>query len=179
MRERSKRLGFRTRALDEKQESSHNLPISALTRSPTRCHPLATAAEENIAFIHRGLDAFSRGDFEVGAELMQPDVEWHVSFRLPDLPVGKTVYRGPDEVMRVWAAFRSVWNELSVTLEEVIEAHGDVVVVRARFVGRGSASGVEVDRTLFYVFELAAGKLKRLRPFDTDAEALAATGLQG
>jgi ketosteroid isomerase-like protein len=143
-------------------------------RPPTRWHPWATAAKENIAFIHRGLDAFSRGDFEVGAALMQPDVEWHVSFRLPDLPMGKTVYRGPDEVMRLWAAFRSVWDELSVTLEEVIKAHGDVVVVRARFVGRGSASGVEVDRTLFYVFEIAAGKLKRLRPFDTEAEALAA-----
>jgi ketosteroid isomerase-like protein len=88
--------------------------------------------------------------------------------------VGKTVYGGPDEVMRVWAAFRSVWDELSVTLEEVVEAHQEVVVVRARFVGRGSASGVEVDRTLFYVFEIAAGKLKRLRPFDTEAEALAA-----
>jgi ketosteroid isomerase-like protein len=156
-------------------------------RTRTRAYPIsdalpslgATAAEENIAFIHRGLDAFSRGDLEVGAELMQPDVEWHLSFRLPDLPVGKTVFRGPDEVMRVWAAFRSVWDELSVTLEEVIEAHEDVVVVRARFVGRGSASGVEVDRTLFYVFEIAAGKLKRLRPFDTDTEALAAAGSEG
>jgi hypothetical protein len=76
--------------------------------------------------------------------------------------------------MRLWTAFRSVWDELSVTLEAVVEAHEDVVVGRARFVGRGSASGVEVDRTLFYVFEIAAGKLKRLRPFDTEAEALAA-----
>ena len=134
------------------------------------------SAEQNIAFVHRGLDAFSRGDLELGAELMQPDVEWHLSFRLPDLPAGKTVYRGPDEVMGVWAAFRSVWDDLNITLEEVVEAHGDVVVVRARFVGRGSASGVEVNRTLFYVFEIAAGKLKRLRPFDTEAEALAAGG---
>jgi len=105
---------------------------------------------------------------------MHPDVEWHVSFRLPDQPVDKTVYRGPDEVMQLWAAFRSVWDELRVTLEEVVEAHEDVVVVRARFAGRGGTSGVEVDRTLFYVFEIAAGKLKRLRPFDTEAEALAA-----
>jgi hypothetical protein len=43
--------------------------------------------------------------------------------------------------MRLWTAFRSVWDELSVTLEEVVEAHEDVVVVRGRFVGRGSASG--------------------------------------
>ena len=48
------------------------------------------------------------------------------------------------------------------------------MVVRARFVGRASGSRIEVDRTLFYVFELVAGKLERLRPFDTKAEALAA-----
>ena len=153
---RSTRRAERTRA--------RAYPISYALRSLG-----ATAAEENIAFIHRGLDAFSRGDLEVGAELTQPDVEWHLSFRLPDLPVGKTVYRGPDEVMRVWAAFRSVWDELSVTLEEVIEAHEDVVVVRARFVGRGSASGVEVDRTLFYVrcweAEATAAVLHRGRGF--------------
>jgi hypothetical protein len=72
--------------------------------------------------------------------------------------------------MRLWTAFRSVWDELSVTLEEVVEAHEDVVVVRGRFVGRGSASGVEVDRTLFYVFEIAdsaagcRGRPDALRP---------------
>jgi hypothetical protein len=34
-----------------------------------------------------------------------------------------------------------------------------------------------VDRTVLYVFEIAAGKLKRLRPFDTEAEAIEAAGL--
>jgi hypothetical protein len=61
----------------------------------------------------------------------------------------------------------------------VVDAREDLVVVRARFVGRGSGSGVEVDRRLFYVFEIVAGKLKRLRPFDTEADALAAAGLEG
>ena len=134
----------------------------------------ATAAEENIALIRRGLDAFSRGDFGVAVEDMQPDVEWHLAFRLPDLPLDKTIFRGSDEVRWLWGAFRSAWEQLTVSLEEVVDAREDVVVVRARFVGQGSGSRIEVDRTLFYVFEIAAGKLKRLRPFDSEAEALAA-----
>jgi hypothetical protein len=89
----------------------------------------------------------------------------------------KAVYQGHDEVRRLWAAFRSGWAELTVTLEEVVDAREDFVVVRTRFVGRGSASGIEVDRTIFYVFEIAAGKLERLRPFDTEREALEAAGL--
>jgi ketosteroid isomerase-like protein len=134
--------------------------------------------EENIVLVYRGLDAFSRGDFDAGVADMQPDVEWHLSFRLPDLPLDKVVYQGHDEVQRLWAAFRSGWAELTVTLEEVVDAREDFVVVRTRFVGRGSASGIEVDRTIFYVFEIAAGKLKRLRPFDTEREALEAAGLR-
>ena len=134
--------------------------------------------EENIALIHRGLDAFSRGDFDGGVADMEPDIEWYVSFRLPDMPLDKPVYHGVDEVRRLWAAFRSGWAKLTVTLEEVVDASEDFVVVRARFVGRGRASGIEVDRTVFYVFEILAGKLKRRRPFDTEEEALEAAGLR-
>ena len=90
----------------------------------------------------------------------------------------KTVYRGHDEVRQLWAAFRSGWAELTVILEAVVDAREDLVVVRARFVGRGSSSGIEVDRTVFYVFERASGKLKRLRPFDAEADALAAAGVE-
>ena len=132
-------------------------------------------AEENIALIHRGLDAFSRGDFDAGVEDMQPDVEWHLSFRLPDLPLDKAVYHGHDEVRRLCA------------FERLGDTHRNARGCGRRPRGRrgcphpvrgsGSASGIEVDRTVFYVFEIVAGKLKRLRPFDTEAEALEAAGL--
>ena len=98
-------------------------------------------AEENIALIYRGLDAFSRGDFDAGVEDMQPDVEWHVSFRLPDLPLDKAVYEGHDEVRRLWAAFRSGWAELTVTLEEVVDAREDSVVVRPGSSAGGAPAG--------------------------------------
>ncbi len=124
------------------------------------------------------MDAFSRGDFDASLEIMDPDIEWHVAFRLPDLPLNKSVYRGTDEVRELWTAFKGGWAELTATLEEVIEARDDLAVVRAHFVGRGGASGIEVDRTLFYVFEIDSGRLKRLRPFDTEAEALAAADAQ-
>lgn len=144
------------------------------TEPLTRCHPLPTAAEQNIALIQDGFKAFSRGDLETGVENMHPDVEWHMAFRMPDLPFDKTVYRGQDEVRQLWATLREVWDQLTLTLEEVVAARDDLVVVRARFDGRAAASGIELNRTLFYVFEIPAGKLKRLRPFDTEAEARAA-----
>jgi hypothetical protein len=59
-------------------------------------------------------------------------------------------------------------------VEEVIDDRDDATVVRVRFVGRPLNVDVAVDRVLYYVFEIADEKLRRLRPFDTQAEALAA-----
>jgi ketosteroid isomerase-like protein len=135
---------------------------------------LRTATDANIALVNHGLAAFSRGDFDAAVVDMHPDIEWHVAFQLPDMPPDKTVYVGPEEIRRLWAAFRSAWERLTVDVEEVLEDSDDLVVVRARFVGKAGDSGIEVDRLIFYVFELSGGKLKRLRPFDTEAEAVAA-----
>src|SRR5262249_6961171 len=115
-----------------------------------------------------------RGDLEASLAIMDPEVEWHVAFRIPDLPIDKPVYRGIDEVRALWTAFRSTWDPLTITLEEVIDERDGVVVARAHFIGRGETSGIEVDRTIFYVFEIEDGLLMRLRPFDTPDEAIAA-----
>jgi ketosteroid isomerase-like protein len=134
-------------------------------------------SSDNVALIRRGLDAFSRGAFDESMADIHEDIEWYVAFRLPDLPADKDVYRGHDEVRELWSAFSGGWESLTATLEDVVAERDDLVIVRVHWVGRGEASGVEVDRTIFYVFEIADGKLLRLRPFDDEAEALQAAGL--
>jgi hypothetical protein len=42
----------------------------------------------------------------------------------------KTVYCGHDEIRQLWAGLRSGWAELTVTLEEVVDAREDLVVGR-------------------------------------------------
>jgi ketosteroid isomerase-like protein len=135
-----------------------------------------TTESPNLTLIRYGLAAFSRGDFDAGVENMQPDIEWYVTFRLPDLAPDKTIYRGTEEVRMLWAAMKDAWETFTVAVEEVIDDRDDATVVRVRFVGRPLNVDVAVDRVLYYVFEIADGKLRRLRPFDTQAEALAAAG---
>lgn len=128
----------------------------------------------HLELITRGLSAFSRGDFDEAAREMHPDVEWHLALRLPELPPGQTVFHGVDQVRELWSMTRAGWDELRIAVEEVVAEDDDVIVVRARFVGRLKAAAVEVDRAFYYVFDLEDDKLRRLRPFDTRAEALAA-----
>jgi ketosteroid isomerase-like protein len=122
--------------------------------------------------VRKGLRLWSEGDLEGSIATMRPDVEWHLYFELPDLPTGKRVYRGHDEVRQVWEAFRSVWDEITVELEEFLEEEEDGrLLARARFRGRGGASGIEIDRPVFYVFDIDdKDLLTRLRPFDSEEQ---------
>ena len=131
----------------------------------------------NQELARRGLDAFSSGDLEQSLATMDPEVEWHVAFQLPDLPPDTTVVRGHEGVRRLWNAFRSGFEEVTVDLEEVVYDAGDVLIARVRFRARGAGSGIEVDRRLYYLQRIRDERLKLIRPFDTLEEARAAAGL--
>ncbi|HSJ18349.1 MAG TPA: nuclear transport factor 2 family protein [Solirubrobacterales bacterium] len=134
-----------------------------------------TSANEQLT--REGFGAWSSGDWDEAIARLHPEIEWHIAFRLPDLPPDMTVARGHDEVRHVWDAFGSAWQEIRVDIEEVLDDAENTVVSRARFKGRGASSGIEVDRTLFYVAEIRDEKLWRLRPFDSLPEARRAAGL--
>lgn len=133
--------------------------------------------ERNVQLLLDGLDAWSRGDLGDSLEKMHPDVEWHVAFRLPDLPLGKDTYRGREEVRALWAQFRSAWDELTIHVEEFLHVDDERVVARARFRGRGAGSGAEVDRVVFYAFRIRDEQLAYCRAFDDEVSARADVGL--
>jgi ketosteroid isomerase-like protein len=134
---------------------------------------------ENLEATRRGFAAFSRRDFDASLAEVDPDVEWHLAFRLPDLPADKRVYRGHDEVRSLWTHLLEVWDSLTLEVEEVLHDADDLLIVRSRFRGRGRGSGVEVDRTVFYVLNLREGRLLRVVPCESESEAREAAGLDG
>jgi ketosteroid isomerase-like protein len=136
-----------------------------------------SVAERNVQLLHNGLEAFSRGDLDASLETMHPDIEWHVAFRIPDLPLPKDVYRDREEVRALWVQFRSVWEEMAVLLEEILHVDEERLVARARFVGRGAGSGIEIDRVVFYAFRIRDDQLRYCRAFDDEASARADLGL--
>lgn len=131
----------------------------------------------NADVARRALRLWSEGDLEGTLETMQPDVEWHLAFAIPDLPTGKSVYRGHDEVRQVWNAFRSAWSQITIEIDEVIHDADDLLVLRVRFNARGGASGIEIERTIFYVMGMKEGLLAELRPYEGAQEARRAAGL--
>lgn len=136
-----------------------------------------SARELNLERLRHGLDAFSRGDYDEAMVHVHPEIEWHVTFRIPDLPQARNVYRGPEEIKELWVAFASVWEELTIELEEVLYADEERIVGRARFRGRGAGSGVEVDRMFFYAYRMREGLLAYSHAFEDEASARRDLGL--
>ena len=132
----------------------------------------------DVETMRRGFAAFSRGDWDGLLAEVDPEIEWHLVFQLPDLPPDKKVFHGHDELRTLFDAFRSVWEELTLEVKEILHDADGLLILRVRFQGRGGASGIEVDRHLFLVEELRDGKLLRQFPFETEEEAFAAAGVE-
>jgi ketosteroid isomerase-like protein len=75
--------------------------------------------------------------------------------------------------MERWA---SAFDELTVTVEEIIDA-GDQVVVVTHHEGRGRESGVEVDTRFYEVHSLRDGKVSRVDEYIERDDALQAARL--
>lgn len=133
--------------------------------------------ERNVRLLREGFEAFNQGNPGESLDVMHPDIEWHVVFRLPDLPLPKDVYRGRDEVQAVWRQFGSAWEELTVVLEEIRYVDEERVVARARFHGRGRGSGIEVDRIVFFAFRIRDELLTYSHAFPDEDAARADLGV--
>jgi|SRR5271165_913953 len=70
-------------------------------------------------------------------------------------------------------------SELRFDTTEVIDARPDTVIVVARLLGRGRASGVEVEAVGAGVWTVHEGKVTSLKLYQTREEALEAVGLAG
>jgi ketosteroid isomerase-like protein len=67
------------------------------------------------------------------------------------------------------------WEDLEVTIEEIIDA-GDRVVLTAHHRGRGRGSGLEIEARYYEVYTLTSGKIIRVDEYSERAHALEAAG---
>ena len=95
------------------------------------------------------------------------------SFALPDsLPVVMGKEAMVEMLRRYWGAF----EDYSLTTSELIDAGQSVVVVLQEH-GRGKGSGVPLDREWAQIWTFSRGRIVRVEPYRTRAEALEAAGL--
>jgi len=127
-------------------------------------------SQENMETLRGSYDAFRRRDLQAFLSYMDRDVE----FESLVLEV-EGAYHGHEGVRSWWDSVLAVFPDWSPTVEDAEEV-GDRLVVRVRAEGRGTGSGIVLERDIWQVADVRNGRLKSWAFFRTRQEALEAAG---
>jgi len=134
-------------------------------------------SQENVEAVRRLFAAFQGidvGNFDRRLdevrEIFDPEVEWVAASHSL---LASEEYHGYDGVRRFWTQFLSAWDEYGVQVEELIDG-GDQIVAVMRLSGR--TTELEVDEARSSLLTLRDGRIVRIEPFASKAEALEAAG---
>jgi ketosteroid isomerase-like protein len=128
-------------------------------------------SQENVAVVQQAFEAYMRRDNETALSLYDPEIEIESNFD------GRT-YRGLEGVQAFFHDWLEAWDDIGGEVVEWIDVSDDVIAVMRNW-ARGKISGVTVERSESHLWTLRGGRLRRLRVFETKAEALEAAGLRG
>lgn len=130
-------------------------------------------SEENVQIVRRIYAAWSEGDFSVGTDALDPNIEY-AQFFGPDMTEG----RGPEGMARAFGDYLRNWEDWRTgEIQELIEK-GDTVVVFHSIHARGKQSQAEVElRDAAVAFRFRDGKIIQLVPGDSRKKVLEAVGL--
>ena len=131
-------------------------------------------SEENVEVIRKLYELFARRDVaRAFPEYADPNLELRVPPLYPDTP---QVFRGREGVERWIAMIDEVWAEWRFEPERYLDA-GPTVVVLARLIAEGGASGIHLEREVAHLWEVSRGRATSIRVYLNQADALEAAGL--
>ena len=133
---------------------------------------------DNVEIVRRIYESVIHRDVETPFRFYADDIVWTAETARRAMLMPRTVYRGHDGVRAFWRDGLSVFAEIKLEVEDLIEGGGDRVLalVREREIGR--ASGVSVETTHFALWTFADGMVTRMEIFDDRARAFAAAGVE-
>jgi ketosteroid isomerase-like protein len=133
-------------------------------------------SQDDVAIVRGIYDAVARRDAAAAFVVYADDIVWDVSSSRRAV-VMSSMYHGHEGVRRFWRDALSVFGEIDLHVEELIDAGAQVVaVINEREVGR--SSGAPVNASHVAVWTLADGKVVRMQIFDDRADALEAIGFE-
>lgn len=125
-------------------------------------------SKENLEAVRRWAAAHNAGGLDAAAEFWHEDIEMFDPPGLPDADhfVGKAAVRS-----RIESYFDVGWDR-TFRDQELVDAGDDVVVMVWRFRGSAPGAGVPFDQPIAFAIRLEGGKLREVRQYLSEAEAL-------
>lgn len=130
---------------------------------------------DKVGIVREVLDSINEGDLDQALAAAQEDFEadWSNS-----IAPHRGVYRGRQQVRKLFESFLEAWEEFRWEPQEIIEVDEARVVVVNRIRMRGRGSGVEVNATGAQLWTITGGKVRSVKIYQSKADALEAVGLR-
>jgi ketosteroid isomerase-like protein len=129
-------------------------------------------AYDNVEIVRAVLDAWNEHRLDSVSDLISDDITWlEVEGRLES---AGSELRGRGNVLAGMDS--EVWQSYRLEPESVVELKGRVLAI-LREIGRGRASGLEVEGRWGYVVTVRDGRIERVEAYRDPLEALAAIGV--
>jgi ketosteroid isomerase-like protein len=129
-------------------------------------------SQENVETVKRAIAAVNERDIDAYLSCCTKDVQ--LSTPLAEV---SGVYEGADGIRRFFADVGDTGPDFQLTIERVEAIGPDRVLAFMLVTATGRASGIPQDARTGNVYDLADGKIKRIRIFVDRDEALEAAGL--
>jgi hypothetical protein len=127
-------------------------------------------ASSNVQRVYESLVAYRQGDQEKLRQMVHPDLE---SYGAPGI-VNAGTYHGFDGYLQWVGEWEEAWYEASYELGDLVEVDESVIVAPVHVVGRGAASGIEIDTTFGWLYQWDDDLLIRFQVHPSFDEARAA-----
>jgi ketosteroid isomerase-like protein len=126
--------------------------------------------EENERLIREGMEAFNRGDLDALVEIFDEELESRVG---PGLANSGT-WRGREGFAEMVTTWGEAFGTQTNTIVRFTHPDEDHVIVEVHQAAVGAVSGVPVEMTAFYLFEIRRGRAVRLHMYGDYESALSA-----
>ncbi len=124
--------------------------------------------------VKRAVEAINRRDIDRYLAWCTEDVQ----LVTPVSDVGGA-YDGPDGIRRFFTDIADASPDFKIVIESLEAVGPDQVLGFMRVTGTGRASGIPIENTTGNVYDIADGKIQRIRVFFDRNQALEAAGLRG
>lgn len=131
-------------------------------------------SRENVERLQPLYDAWRRGAYEEGLEVLDPQIEWRAA---AEIPGHRGALYGRAAAAKYLEEWRQTWEAYSVVVERFIDV-GDQVLALARERGSGRGSGLVLDTEFAQLWTMRDGRAVRMQEWRTWSEALEAVGLR-
>lgn len=129
----------------------------------------------NVEIVRSTYEAFNHGGREEMLEFLHPEIEWDES----DLPARRPgIYRGHHGIISLLEENATLWEDICIAIDDIMEGDGGRVIAFIRAKGRGRNTGVDVELASAQVWTLRDGKAVHVRLYLDREEALEAAGVR-